>query len=105
MLPGYTSEDVDARLAEALQRRGYDVETAVAAGLLEASDEEQLAYVVSHNEHWLLTTLDTLLGCMLCGWRLAGSTGYHHSHWAFVCSWHSGWAGTKLCPTLNLRSD
>ena len=50
MLPGYTSEDVDARLAEALQRRGYDVETAVAASLLEASDEEQLAYAVSQQQ-------------------------------------------------------
>ena len=29
------------------RRRGYDVETAVAASLLAASDEEQLAYAVS----------------------------------------------------------
>ena len=52
----YFDEDADGRLAEALRRRGYDVETAVAAGLLEASDEEQLAYaagqqraLVTHN--------------------------------------------------------
>ena len=52
----YFDEDADARLAEALRRRGYDVETTVAAGLLEASDEEQLIYaanqqraLVTHN--------------------------------------------------------
>ncbi len=43
----YFDEDADARLAEALRRRGYDVETTVAAGLLEASDEEQLTHAVS----------------------------------------------------------
>jgi len=43
----YFDEDADARLAEALRRRGYDVETTVEAGLLEASDEQQLAYAVS----------------------------------------------------------
>jgi hypothetical protein len=43
----YFDEDVDARLAEALRRRGYDVQTTVEAGLLGASDEEQLAYAVS----------------------------------------------------------
>lgn len=43
----YFDEDVDARLAEALRRRDYDVETTVEAGLLEASDEEQLVYAVS----------------------------------------------------------
>ena len=36
-----------ARLAEALRRRDYDVETTVEAGTMEASDEEQLAYAVS----------------------------------------------------------
>jgi hypothetical protein len=39
----YFDEDVDARLAEALRQRGYDVQTAVATGLLGASDDEQLA--------------------------------------------------------------
>ena len=43
----YFDEDADVRLAEALRQRGYDVETTVEAGLLEASDEEQLAYAVS----------------------------------------------------------
>jgi len=43
----YFDEDADARLAEALRRRDYDVETTVEAGLLEASDEEQLAYAAS----------------------------------------------------------
>jgi len=43
----YFDEDADARLAEALRQRGYDVETTVEAGLQAASDEEQLAYAVS----------------------------------------------------------
>lgn len=43
----YFDEDADARLAEALRRRDYDVETTVEAGLLEASDEEQLLYAAS----------------------------------------------------------
>jgi hypothetical protein len=43
----YFDEDVDARLAEALRRRDYDVKTTVEAGLLEASDEEQLLYAAS----------------------------------------------------------
>jgi hypothetical protein len=41
------AEDADARLAEALRRRGYEVETTVTADRLKASDEEQLAYAVS----------------------------------------------------------
>jgi len=52
----YFDEDADARLAEALRRRGYDVQTVVAAGLLGASDDAQLAYaagqqraLVTHN--------------------------------------------------------
>lgn len=44
----YFDEDVDARLTEALRRRGYDVKTTVEAGLLEASDEEQWAYAANH---------------------------------------------------------
>jgi len=40
-------EDADVRLAEALTRRGYDAQTTVAAGLLAASDEEQLRYAAS----------------------------------------------------------
>lgn len=43
----YFDEDVDARLAEALRGRDYDVETTVEAGLLAASDKDQLAYAVS----------------------------------------------------------
>ena len=43
----YFDEDADARLAKALRERGYDVETTVEAGLLAASDEDQLAYAVS----------------------------------------------------------
>ena len=42
----YFDEDADARLAQALVQRGLDVQTSVEAGLLEASDEEQLEYAV-----------------------------------------------------------
>lgn len=50
----YFDEDADARLAEALRQRGYDVETPVIVGLLEASDEEQLAYAT--NQQRVLVT-------------------------------------------------
>ena len=43
----YFDEDADARLAVALRQRGYDVMTTTDAGLLEASDEEQLVYAAS----------------------------------------------------------
>ena len=52
----YFDEDADARLAEALRRRGYDVETTAEADRLAASDEEQLVHAagrqrvfISHN--------------------------------------------------------
>lgn len=43
----YFDEDADARLAEALRRRGYNVETTTEVGQLAASDEEQLVYATS----------------------------------------------------------
>jgi len=52
----YFDEDADARLADSLQQRGYDVETTVDASRLAASDEQQLRYaadqqrvLVTHN--------------------------------------------------------
>ncbi len=45
----YFDEDVDARLAEALRQRGYDVETTREVGLLGVSDQQQLIYAVSQN--------------------------------------------------------
>ena len=42
----YFDEDADGRLAEALRRQGHDIETTAGAGLLEASDEEQLIHAV-----------------------------------------------------------
>ena len=66
----YFDEDVDARLAAALARGGFDVLTTVAAGLLEASDEEQLAYaarqkraLITHNiKHFPDLHADWILG-------------------------------------------
>ena len=53
--PGlHFDEDADRRLADALTQRGYDVQTTVAAGLLAASDEEQLRYAAS--QHRVLVT-------------------------------------------------
>jgi predicted nuclease of predicted toxin-antitoxin system len=43
----YFDEDADGRLADALRRRGYDVETTADAGRLSADDEPQLAYAAS----------------------------------------------------------
>ena len=43
----YFDEDADVRLAVALRQRGYDIVTTSDAGLLEASDEEQLVYAAS----------------------------------------------------------
>jgi hypothetical protein len=43
----YFDEDADTRLAEALRRHGYPVETTATAGLLGTSDRDQLAYAVS----------------------------------------------------------
>ena len=42
----YFDEDADARLAEALRSRGYDVETTAAAGRRRTPDDDQLAYAV-----------------------------------------------------------
>jgi hypothetical protein len=54
----YFDHDADARLAEALRRRGFDVVTALQAGPSEADDDAQLAYAtesgrifVTHNVH------------------------------------------------------
>ncbi|MBI2941749.1 MAG: DUF5615 family PIN-like protein [Chloroflexi bacterium] len=44
----YFDHDADARLAEALRRRSFDVETTVATGLVEASDDEQLRHAASY---------------------------------------------------------
>ncbi|MBN1149292.1 MAG: DUF5615 family PIN-like protein [Anaerolineales bacterium] len=42
----YLDEDVDARLASALAQSGLDILTTVAAGLVAASDEQQLTFAV-----------------------------------------------------------
>ena len=43
----YLDEDVSVLLAELLRARGYDVTTAVEAGMLAKDDPEQLTYAVS----------------------------------------------------------
>jgi len=56
----YTDEHVADAVAQGLRHRGFDVTTSVEAGLLSASDEEQLAYalresrvMVSHDSDML----------------------------------------------------
>ena len=74
----YFDEDVDARLAEALRRRGYDVETTVAAGLLEASDEEQLTYAVSQQRVFVTHNIKHFPG-VHAAWIETGK-----AHWGVV---------------------
>ena len=74
----YFDEDVDARLSEALRRRGYDVETTVTADLLEASDEEQLAYAVSQQRVLVTHNIKHFPGAH-AAWIKAG-----RGHWGIV---------------------
>ncbi|MGK7925888.1 MAG: DUF5615 family PIN-like protein [Spirulina sp.] len=45
----YLDEDVHILIADLIRARGFDVITARDAGLLEKTDEEQLAYAVSQD--------------------------------------------------------
>ena len=74
----YFDEDADARLAEALRRRGYDVETTVAASLLEASDEEQLIYAASQQRVLVTHNIKHFPG-VHAAWIEAGK-----AHWGIV---------------------
>jgi len=74
----YFDEDADARLAEALRRRGYDVETTVAAGLLEASDEEQLTYAASQQRVLVTHNIKHFPG-VHTAWIEAGK-----AHWGII---------------------
>jgi len=74
----YFDEDADARLAEALRRRGYDVETTVEAGLLEASDEEQLLFA-SSQQRALVTHNVKHFPMVHATWMEAG-----RKHWGII---------------------
>mgnify|MGYP000122184939 CR=1 FL=1 len=74
----YFDEDADARLAEALRRRGYDVETTVEAGLLGASDEEQLAYAVGQQRALVTHNIKDFPGKHV-RWIEAGG-----AHWGII---------------------
>lgn len=71
-------EDADARLAEALRQRGYDVETTVIAGLLAASDDEQLTYVVSGRRALVTHNVRHFPG-LHASWMEA-----HREHWGII---------------------
>jgi hypothetical protein len=74
----YFDEDADVRLAEALQRRGYDVETTVAADLLEASDEEQLTHAASQQKVLVTHNIKHFPG-VHAAWIEAGK-----AHWGII---------------------
>ena len=74
----YFDEDADVRLAEALRRRGYDVETTVTAGLLEASDEEQLTYAASQQRVLVTHNIKHFPGVQ-AAWIEAGK-----AHWGII---------------------
>jgi len=74
----YFDEDAGARLAAALRQRGYDVETTGDADLLEASDEEQLAYAVSRQRALVTHNIRHFPG-VHATWIEAG-----HEHWDII---------------------
>ena len=74
----YFDEDADARLAEALRRRGFDVETTVAAGLRETSDDGQLAYAASQQRALVTHNIQHFPG-VHAAWIEAG-----REHWGII---------------------
>lgn len=74
----YFDEDADARLAAALRQRGYDVMTTTDAGLLEASDEEQLVYAASQQRALVTHNIKHFPG-VHAAWVEAG-----REHWGVI---------------------
>ena len=74
----YFDEDVDGRLIGTLQQRNYDVMTTVTAGLMGASDEEQLAYANSQ-QRALITHNIKHFPLLHATWLEAGQT-----HWGII---------------------
>jgi hypothetical protein len=74
----YFDEDVDGRLVEALQQHGYDIETTVTAGLLGASDEQQLAYANGQQRALVTHNVKHFPG-LHAAWIEAGQT-----HWGII---------------------
>jgi hypothetical protein len=54
----YTDEDITAELAPALRERGFDAQSAVEAGMLNAADEAQLSYAASRGMTLLTSNAD-----------------------------------------------
>ena len=74
----YFDEDADARLAAALRQRGYDVVTTADAGLLDASDEEQLVYAASQQRALVTHNIKHFPGAH-AAWVEAG-----REHWGVI---------------------
>jgi hypothetical protein len=74
----YFDEDVDGRLAAALQRQGFRVVTTAEAGRLGAADEEQLAFAAA--QEWVLVTRNVMhFPAINEAWLGAG-----REHWGIV---------------------
>lgn len=54
----YTDEDITGELAPALRERGFDAQNAVEAGMLNATDEAQLAHATSRGMALLTCNAD-----------------------------------------------
>ena len=74
----YFDEDADARLAASLKQRGYDVETTVDVGRLEASDEQQLRYAADQ-QRVLVTHNIRHFPTLHAQWMAV-----HRQHWGIV---------------------
>lgn len=92
----YFDEDADARLAGALRRRGYDVQTTAETGLLGASDEVQLLYAVAQRRA-LVTHNIAHFPRIHATWMEAGKR-----HWGIVILVGHSAVGTWLRRMENL---
>jgi hypothetical protein len=83
-------EDVDARLVTALRQRGVEVGATVAAGLRQASDEEQLAYAARRQR--VLVAYHIRRSSRVCAtWMQA-----RQAHWGIITLMGQAAVGTWL---------
>ncbi len=67
----YSDEDADARFVQAIRQRHYDIQSAATAGMLQASDDEQLIYAISQ-QRTLVTHNIKHFPRLHAEWREAG---------------------------------
>lgn len=71
----YTDEDITGKLAPALRERGFDAQSTAEAGMLNASDEAQLAYATGRGLVLLTSNAAHLVGLA----KRYSETGQAHS--------------------------